>query len=250
MKKRLVALVLCLVMVLGCTVARAEDVFSKFQPCTTVDLSVFKDAGYTSSYDEYAFTAELYPRTSKISQEVAHRISDSTKTTCTVNFDLKLVYVGGNCFVTPRMIFSRSGMYVYACDRMTDIYIKNGENRYLVDVSGCSRSSSSKSYTATDTSVEPMHRKGTTMLADLAHSTYAIDVSFDGDSSCTMTLTEDDKKAISDFYDTCLKAGVFDQDTLYSFEDDYSILTLFNPGSEGTEDVVTEEPSTPENSET
>ncbi len=241
MKKRLVALVLCVAMLLGCTAVRAEDVFSKFQPYTTVDLSVFKDAGYTSSYDAYAFTAELYPRVSEISDEGKY---DTVK----IKLDLKLVYSAGKCTVAPRMIFSRSGKYSYYDDRMTDIYIKNGENRYKIDVSGCSRSSNSKSSTATDSSVEPIRKTGTMMLADLAHSSYEIDVLFNGYQ--TMTLTEGRKKIITDFYDTCLKAGVFDQDTLYIFEDDYSILTLFNPGSEGTEGVVTEEPSNSSESDT
>lgn len=243
MKKHLVALVLCVMMLLGCTAARAEDdVFSKFQPYTSVDLSVFKEAGYKTSYDEYAFTAELYPPTSKI-------LNKDDYVSSTITIDLKLVYSSGKCRIVPRMIFECTRYRCYSSDRLTNIYIKNGENRYQVDVSGGSYSFGS-SYQATGFSVEPISKTGTEMLADLAHSTYPIEVFFNGGINCTMTLTEKDKKIVSDFYDTCLKAGVFDQDTLYIFEDDYSILTLFNPGSEGTEDIVTEEPSTSENSET
>ncbi len=232
-------MVLVLAMVLGCTAALAEeDVFARFQPYTNVDLSVFKNAGYTSYYDQFKFSAELYPSSDTIEGTVGSSYYDETYT---ISVDLKLIYSAGTCYVIPRMIFKRSGYIPYYDGSMTVVYIKNAENRYEVDVSGCSRSSSSKSNTATDSSVEPIRAAGYVMLADLANSTgNRIVVSFNS-SYYPYELSESDKEVIASFYNTCVEAGVFEQEGLYSYSDDYSIITLFNEGSTGTEDATVEE---------
>ena len=234
--KRVAALILAMILILMCVPAFAEDVFDRFQPYTDVDLSAFKSAGYTSSYDEFNFTAELYPANSSITFE-------GTYDTYTIKFDLKLIYSAGECLVVPRMIFTRSGMLTYYDSSMDVVHIKNGENRYQVDVSGCSRSSSSKSSTATDSSVQPIRLKGLVMLKDLADSSETITMIFNNYTLDIITLTDSDKAIIKSFYDTCLAAGVFDQDGLYDYTDNYYVITLFNEGSTGTEDVISEEES-------
>ena len=242
MKKRLVAVVLVAAMVLGCVSALAEeDVFARFQPYTNVDLSVFKSAGYTSYYDEFKFNAELSPASNSIGGTVASLY----KEIYTIKLDLKLIYSAGTCYVVPRMIFQRSGSHTYYDGSMSTVYIKNAENRYEVDVSGCSRSSNSKSGIALDSSVEPIRAAGYVMLTDLANSTgNSIMVSFNG-SEYPYEFTKDDKEVIASFYNDCVKAGVFEQESLYSYSDDYSIITLFNEGSTGTEDATAETETEP-----
>ncbi len=90
-------MVLVLAMVLGCTAALAEeDVFARFQPYTNVDLSVFKNAGYTSYYDQFKFSAELYPSSDTIEGTVGSSYYDETYT---ISVDLKLIYSAGTCYV-------------------------------------------------------------------------------------------------------------------------------------------------------
>ena len=87
--KKLVALALTVIMVLSCVVALADDsTFDRFQPYTKVDLNVLKEAGYTSSVDEYCFTAEFYPTDNILS----YKVNDDTYT---ITLDIKAVYSAG-----------------------------------------------------------------------------------------------------------------------------------------------------------
>ena len=239
--KRLIALVLGMLMLVSCMCAIAEDsTFAKFQPYTQVDLGVLEKAGFTSSFDNYKFTAEFYPPTNTISGKDSFSGDD----TLSITLDIKAVYSAGTCLLVPRMIFKRAGYLTYSDSRMADVYIRNGENRYHVDLSGVSRSSSSKYYSATDTCVEPLRTRGLIMLADLATNPMDISVMF-GNSLVDFTLTDSDKAVFKTFYDTCKEAGIFDQNGLHEYSDNYYVVTLFNNGSVGTEDAVSEEEPAP-----
>ncbi len=211
--------------------AETSDI-KRFADYTDVDLDVFINNGYSCYYNDFEFSAEISP----VNNTITNDVSD----TYTIQFDIKVLYSAGSCVLIPRMIFKRSGMKTYVDDRMSNAYIRNGGNRYIIDVSGCSRSSSSKSYTATDSSVEPMYNSGRIMLEDLALYPQTVEVKI-GSYASSFTLTDEDKQVISNFYADCKEAGIFNQSCLNG-TDDYYIRTLFNENTvAGTEDIVEEE---------
>lgn len=219
--KKFVTLMLLVVMCVSGISAMAETSdIRRFKSYTDVDVQLFFIKGYSCYYDDFEFMAEISP----VKNEIVH---EATKDTYTIKLDIKVIYSAGSCVLVPRMIFTREGMKTYIDDRMTDVYIKNGGNRYIVDVSGCSRSSSSKYSTATDSSVEPMYAGGIVMLKDLAENPQTIEVKM-GSYADSFYLTEADKQILKDFYNDCLEAGIFDQSFLLNQTDDYTIRTLFN----------------------
>lgn len=236
--KKLVSLVLLAAMLLTCSFAMADtgDI-ARFADYTDVDLNVFISKGYSCYYDDFEFSAELSPQNSKI-------IYEKDDDTYKITMDIKVLYSSGHCTLIPRLIFRREGWKTYFDDRMSDVYIRNGGNRYIIDTTGCSRSTSSKDYTATDSSVEPMYTVGLVMLEDLALHPMDIEVKM-GSYCHQFFLTAEQKQAIKAFYEDCKEAGVFDQAFLLT-SDDYSIRTLFNENSVDAEETVVEEEPAPE----
>lgn len=239
MKKIVSLFLLVAILVSGISASADTSDIKRFANYTDVDLNVFINKGYSCYYDDFEFMAEISPA-NKI-------VYEGSKDTYTIQLDIKVLYSAGSCVLIPRMIFTRSGSKSYYDDRMTDVYIKNGENRYIVDVSGCSRSSSSKYYTATDSSVEPMYVGGLVMLEDLAEHPQTITVKM-GSYADTFTLTAANQQLLKDFYNDCLDAGIFNQNFL-NRTDDYSIRTLFNENSVVAQEDATEEASTPDSDE-
>lgn len=236
--KKFISLVLCIAILLTSMSALADTSdIKRFAPYTDVDLNVFINKGYSCYYDDFEFMAEISPA----NKEIKYATTGFTATTYTITMDIKVIYSAGTCTLVPRLIFKRSGSMPYYDDRMTDVYIKNGENRYIVDVSGCSRSTNSKSSTATDSSVEPMYVGGLVMLQDIAEYPQTISVKM-GSFSDAFTLTAEQQQQLKAFYEDCKAAGIFEQDFLLR-TDDYSIKTLFNDnGLEAQEDVTEEQP--------
>lgn len=241
MMKKLIASILCIAIMLTSAIAFAEtgDI-KRFAPYTNVDLNVFIDKGYSCYYDDFEFMAEISPANSTITYGSGGSYGD----TYTINMDIKIIYSAGSCTLVPRLIFTRKGFNTYCDTSMKDVYIKNGENRYIIDVSGCSRSSSSKNYTATDTSVEPMYVGGWIMLQDIAEYPQTISVKM-GSYADTHTLTTAQQQQLKEFYEDCKAAGIFDQDFLLR-TDDYTIKTLFNENDLDAKEDVTDEQPTPE----
>lgn len=224
--KKFVTLMLLVVMCVSGISAMAETSdIRRFKSYTDVDVQLFFIKGYSCYYDDFEFMAEISP----VKNKIVHKVEDDTYT---IKLDIKVLYSAGSCVLIPRMIFTREGMKTYIDDRMTKVYIKNGGNRYIVDVSGCSRSSYSELYyyldhTATDSSVEPMYAGGIVMLKDLAENPQTIEVKM-GSYADSFYLTEADKQILKDFYNDCLEAGIFDQSFLLNQTADYTIRTLFN----------------------
>ena len=239
--KKLVSLVLLAAMLLTCSLAMADtgDI-ARFADYTDVDLNVFISKGYSCDYDDFEFSAEISPQNSEIKYE---KDDDAY----TITMDIKVLYSSGHCTLVPRLIFRREGWKTYFDDRMSDVYIRNGGNRYIIDTSGCYRSTSSKYYPATDSSVEPMYTVGLVMLEDLALHPMDIEVKM-GSYCHQFFLTAEQKQAIKAFYEDCKEAGVFDQAFLLT-SDDYSIRTLFNENSVDAEETVVEEEPAPETQE-
>ena len=240
--RRLLALAVCAVLLVLAPCAVADDL-DRFQPYTDVDLSVFRDAGYTVYYDQYAFSAELgMPEGSKI--EAKTDTSTYMPSTCTVRFDVKIVYSAGKAVVIPRIIFGEEGYNNYAY-RMGTIYIKNGENRYTVTATNSSRSVDSKNYSATESTVQPLYLVGCYILQDMAEHGQVISMQLTSYKGA-FTFTAADNAVLKSFYDTCKKAGVFEQEYLLTHTDNYRILTQFNEGSTGQESPEEEPaPETP-----
>lgn len=237
--KKALSILLLLSLALAAIPALADENLQRFQPYTNVDLSVFDSAGFSCNYDKWGFTAELSPASNMITWKAVDPDYSSFYDDCSITMDIKVVYAAGSATLVPRFIIHRSGVNAYFDSRMDEIFIKNGENRYRIDATGVSRSTDSKSYTATESVVEPFYLSGCIMLADLANSSDDISVCINRVDE--YTLTDADKSIIKNFYDTCEKAGIFNQDFINSRIDNAHIITLFNEGSVGTEEANTEE---------
>lgn len=232
--KRIVNLVLLIAMLLVGTSAMADTSdIKRFAEYTDIDLDVFINNGYSCYYDDFEFSAEIAPANNVINYNQG---SDDYS----IEIDIKVLYSAGSCTFIPRFIFKRSGTMTYIDDRMSKVYIRNGDNRYIIDVSGCSRSAPSEYSTATDKSVEPMRIGGRIMLEDLALYPQTIEVKM-GSYAHVLTLTDAYKELINNFYTDCLEAGIFSQDCMID-TDDYYIRTLFNENSVvASEDEAVEE---------
>ena len=204
----------------------------RFQPYTDVDISSLENDGFTCVYDEMNFTAELSPQISKISWGTGGYTGD----TYSITFDIKVIYAAGKATLVPRLILYRKGWDTYFDNRMDEVFIKNGENRYRIDVSGVSRYTDSKNYSATEQVVEPMRLTGYIMLKDIVNGNNTVSIRFN--SKTAHQLTQEEKQALVDFYTSCEKAGIFNQEYLLTYTDNYHIITLFNEGSEGTEENI------------
>ena len=237
--KRLFSMFLAILLVFLIIGTASASTLESFQPFTQVDLGVFKSAGWKTSVDEWKFTAEIYPTVSKLEWKDVGTSSYS-KTSYTISMDLKIVYSAGHCNVIPRFIFNRDGSKPYYDGAMSYVYIRVGENRYSVRTSGGSRSTNSKNYSATDNSVEPMYINGAALLQDIAESDLPVSLIM-GSYADTLTMDASQRQAVKDFYNTCKKAGVFDQLAVALLSDDYSIITLFNQNSPNVTETGEEE---------
>ena len=238
--KKTVLFILLLFLVHAClSVSYAESDLMRFQPYTKVDLSVFEAAGYNCRYDQWGFTAELNPSTDKISWTAQDPEYSYVSDDCSITVDVKVVYGAGAATLVPRFIIYRSGTNAFLDSRMDEVYIKNGENRYRIDVTGVTRSTDSKYYTATESVVEPFYLSGCIMLADIANSSEEVSVCINKIDE--YTLSDADKTTIKNFYETCKSAGIFDQEFINTRMDHTHIITLFNEGSVGEEEANVEE---------
>ncbi len=232
--KKTIALIIVFMSFLCTVPAFADKDMQRFQPYTDVDISVLENEGFTCKYDEMSFTAELSPKTSEITWGEKGDFKDQYR----VTLDIKVIYAAGKAVFIPRLIFRREGWHTYFDDLMDEVSIKNGENRYRIDVSGVSRSTSSSSYSATEQVVEPMGIVGLNMLKDIATNNKGIVIRI-GSSGDHYWLKTTESAAFIDFYNACEKAGVLSQEYLVAYTDHCHIITLFNEGSEGTEDNTT-----------
>ena len=158
-----------------------------------------------------------------------------------------MIYAAGEATLIPRLIFYRQGWGTYFDNRMDEVLIKNGENRYRINVSGVSRYTDSKNYSATEQTVEPMCFVGYLMLKDIATGSSAVSIRFN--SKTAYTFTQEEKEAFAAFYNSCVKAGIYNQEYLLTNTDNYHIITLFNEGSEGTEEKTSIEEIEPDGNE-
>lgn len=218
--KKALAWILLAVLLCSSTGALADiNDITRFQPYTKVDLSVFINKGYDCYYDDFEFMAEIDPA----GGDIVYSARDDEYT---ISMDIKILYNAGTCTLIPRMIFKRSGQKTYFDDRMSKVYIKNGNNRYIIDVANCSRSTNSKSYIGTDSSVEPIYSAGIIMLQDLATAPKNVVVKM-GSYTDVFTLKAVDLLLIKSFFEDCKAAGIFEQPNMGQ-ADDYLIKTMHN----------------------
>lgn len=223
MMKKLTALVMLLVMALCCCTAQADETMQKFQPYTRMKLDVLEKYGFTTvAYDDFTFTAEFRPAMNTINCASNSEYDDKY----TIEMVIKADYSGGYCHVFPYLIFTRKGSYTYYDDVMETVYIRNGENRYKVDVSGCARYSNGNG-TAMDISAEVLGMRGMPILEEIINSNNTIHVKFDNYGGSDITLSAEDIEVLANFYNACKEAGFCEQMSL-SLYDDYSTITQFN----------------------
>lgn len=222
--KKLLSLCLAMLMLLAAVPALADD-YDYIQPYSTVELSVFKDAGYKLTYVEMEYVAELTnPKEIKATVSSGSKYLDDD--VYTIKMDLRMVWNGSECVWVPRLIFKAQGYKTYAYGTLDKVYIKAGENRYVVDANNVSRSTDSKNYTASESAVEPFGPVGLEALRYIANTNKQVKVAFDNRG--TFTLSSADIAALKNFLDLCEKAGVFEQPAFLVNPDNYSTLTKFN----------------------
>lgn len=222
--KKLLSLCLAMLLLLTAVPALADD-YDYIQPYSTVDLSVFKNAGYKLTYVEMEYVAELTNR-AEITATVASGSKYLPDDNYTIKMDLRMVWNGTTCTWVPRLIFKAQGYKTYAYGSLEEVFIKVGENRYVINASGASRSTDSKNYTASESSVEPFGPVGLEALRYIANTDKQVKVAFDNRG--TFTLSSADITALKNFLELCEKAGVFEQPAFQISTDDYSTLTKFN----------------------
>lgn len=219
--KKLLSLCLAMLLLLAAVPALADD-YDYIQPYSTVDLNVFKDAGYTLTYVEMEYVAEL-TSPKEIKATIDAIWNDDVYT---IKMDLRMVWNGSECVWIPRLIFKAQGYKTYAYGTLDKVFIKVGENRYVVDAGNVSRSTDAKNYNAAESSVEPFGPVGLEALRYIANTNKQVKVSFDNRG--TFTLSSADITALKNFLDLCEKAGVFEQPAFLLNLDNYSTLTKFN----------------------
>ncbi|MBQ7849187.1 MAG: hypothetical protein IJ343_05640 [Clostridia bacterium] len=222
--KKLLSLCLAMLLLLAAVPALADN-YDYIQPYSTVDLSVFKNAGYKLTYLEMEYVAEL-TNPMEIKATVASGSKYLSDDNYTIQMDLRMVWNGSTCVWVPRLIFKSQGYKTYAYGALEKVFIKVGENRYVVNASGASRSTDSKNYTASESSVEPIGATGLEALRYIANTDKEVKVAFDNRG--TVTLKAADVTKLKNFLTLCENAGVFEQPGFYVSTDDYSTLTKFN----------------------
>lgn len=223
MKKLLSLCLVALVLLTAVPALAAGDDYKYLQPHTSVDLTVFKDAGYTLTYNEVLFSATL---TAPTVISCIDMIDIHTIDTYTFSFELVMHWDGRVCTWLPRLVMTASGPRTYECSPLDKVYFKAGENRYVIDVQSVERSIFPTSGEAEERVAEPLGPDGTDMLHYLAEYAGSLKASFDDRG--TFILFADDQDAIRAFLDACEKAGVFSQPHFRSYDDNFSVLTLFN----------------------
>lgn len=222
--KKLLSLCLAMLLLLTAVPALADD-YDYIQPYSTIDLNVFKNAGYKLTYVEMEYVAELTNP-----KEIQATVSSGSKylddDVYTIKMDLRMVWNGSTCVWVPRLILKAKGYKTYAYGSLEEVFIKVGENRYVINASGASRSTDSKNYTASESSVEPFGPVGLEALRYIANTNKQVKVAFDNRG--TFTLSSADITALKNFLELCEKAGVFEQPAFQISTDDYSTLTKFN----------------------
>lgn len=203
-------------------------VYQGFEKYTEVNCSVFADAHYECTYDDIQFTAEIAPPKEHVIELKKDKDDISYST---IAFDVKMIYNGEKkCSLLPRIIFKekrhpRYGEY----ESLSKVYLKNGENRYVLDLSNVSTVSGNSEYFGRqelDTAVYPIGPNTVSALKDLFSSgdlDKAIKVGYESKRLDLTTINQ-----IKSFIETCEQAGIFEQQDFKHLNDGCHVLTLFN----------------------
>lgn len=199
-----------------------------FMKYTDVKCEVFAQAGFKCSYDDIEFTAEIAP------EDKALKFRDEKgqeERNFKVSFDIKMVYVGGNkCALTPRIIFQEMRYNEYReYKQLSKVYLKNGENRYVLNISDVSTVSYNSEYSGhveEDQAVYIIGVKTVDILREMVSPNNldkAIRVGYH-----TKRLAQHNINRIKGFLDVCERAGIFEQEFFKIHEDSCVVLTKFN----------------------
>ncbi len=219
--KKLLVLTLALMLTLTST-ALAADV-SQYESHASIDLTPFKGSNYTGAFDDFAYTAELYP------ENCAIKYDESTsywKKNATLDFDIKMVYSADVMTFLPRMKLNAENSYKYS---FSDLYIKVGQNRYHYEFSTSSYYSSySEIYT--ESIVLPLGPEAIKPLREIVETDLPVSIKLQGSGgSFNLPMTSQTRTALAAFIGDCEKAGIFNQVSWALFDSNCTQITDFNP---------------------
>ena len=226
MRKFRLFVTLCLLFSLLVPAALADNLYEDTAPYSSADLTGFKNAGYKSYYDSMRFIAEL-TGPSTISKTLYDNYGSLPDGTYTLQPNLRMTWNGTQCTWIPRLLIGSSGYYTYSDDAMNILYIKVGQNRYSVDISGVSRSTKSKEYNATESGVIPFGPDGLAVLKYICSATETVSLRINT-SRQIFTLSSGDITILKNFLSACEAAGIFNQPGFLSYDDTFGAITLFN----------------------
>ncbi len=218
--KKFVALVLMAMFLVSS--AMAADV-SAYEKHATIDLTPFKTAAYSGSFDNMKFSAEIYADNCTIKSAATGTLTEEF----TLKFDIKMVYSGGSAQFYPRMLLN-STLWTYFY--LNEIYVKVGENRYCIGIAP-DRSSYTGRYSNSyyENEVIVMGPSAMKMLEDIATANKPVSIKYYGNySSDAFTLTSAQVAGIKAFYEDCKKSGMLDQPSFLVSTDDCRMVTNFN----------------------
>lgn len=202
--------------------------YAGFIKYTDVNCEVFVQAGYICSYDDIEFTAEITPE-----EKALRFINEEGKKeeNYNVSFDIKMVYMGGNkCKLIPRIIFQEERYTKYGeHDTLSKVLLKNGENRYILNVSNVSTVSYNEDYIGRVEKDKAVYLIGVNTVAALRDIVSSKDL----DKAIrvgyyTKRLDRYCINQIKSFLDTCEHAGIFEQEDFKKCDDSCVVLTQFN----------------------
>lgn len=220
----LLALCLALVLMAAAMPAVADDTdYQHFAPYSAIDVNIFKEAGFSCYFDNMEFVAEL-------DAPATIEYKDSSSNSYTISFDLRMQWNSYKASATwiPRMYLYTTGSGVRWDSTLNTVYIKAGENRYMIAVDGVYRYDSSSSWTSSESVTERIGQNALAMLEYIATTSHPVEVRFN--TRAAFTLTDEHIAALRSFLDTCKKAGVFAQPEVYLHDDSlrFRTITLFN----------------------
>ena len=209
--------------------------YDSFSSHTSVDCSVFENAGYRCNFDDMEFNATIIPGEEYIDSSYLIKgkykyddlgnkeIGDNA-----IGFKLKMVNIKGKAVIVPEFCVSKRFIKQFGIS-IEKVYIKIGENRYVVQLSGINTFTEENGFFAyeTDESSVLLGAKDIGIFYEMVKDGYNSKIRLGGTG--IMELTEKDISAIRDFLNVCERAGVFNQPELAEIENRFSVITKFNP---------------------
>ena len=208
--------------------------YDSFSSHTSVDCSVFENAGYKCRFDEMEFNATITPKEEYVDSSYLFngeyeydKYGNKVVQDVAIGFKLNMVNTNGKAVIFPSLHVRKK---IVKCSEKTidRVYVKIGDNRYVAQLSGVNTRIDDR-YFAYETDVGAV-------LLGMKDIDVFYEIVKDGCNSKVrigetriMELTEKDISAIRDFLSVCERAGVFNQPEFAEIGNRFSVITKFNP---------------------